>query len=341
MLAKKSLLFAALSLAVALFGESAVSEDQTANETRSSAKAGPLEARDVATDGGRAVVVTIDGQPFASLCYEGFAKPIVYPVIGPGGVSMVRHFPMKKDVEGEASDHPHQQSVWFTHGDVNGTSFWHLGKDAGTIVTTKAQVTDAKTHATDRGAIYSVGVALADEWRKPDGAVVCTDSQEVRFVLLPGGSRAVDYAVTLRATHGEVKFGDTKEGTAGIRTNPKLRIDRGASAVNSAGDTGKAIWGKRATWVDYSAKIDDRLVGVAVFDHPSNPRHPTWWHAREYGLVAANPFGIHDFEKKPAGAGDFVIESGKTATFRYRFLFHAGDAEAAHVAQQYAVWAKN
>lgn len=302
----------------------------TAGETPP-AKPGALEAK----DDGNTLTVTIDGEPFAELRYKGYPKPIVYPVIGPGGVTMVRHYPMKKGVEGEASDHPHQQSLWFTHGDVNGVSFWHIGSDAGKIVCTGAE----KVHSPSAAA-PGVGMKLSDEWRDSKGKVLCTDEQTILFFALPNGDRAIDYTVTIHASEGDVTFGDTKEGTAGIRTNPKLRIDKGAEAVNSEGDEGRSVWGKRADWVDYWADIDGKTVGVAIFDHPSNPRHPTWWHARHYGLVAANPFGIHDFERKERGAGDMKIEKGKSGTFRYRFLFHKGSCKAADVAKQYQAWAR-
>ena len=108
------------------------------------------------------------------------------------------------------------------------------------------------------------------------------------------------------------------------------------NSINSEGVEGKAMWGKRAKWVDYWAPIDGNTVGVAIMDHPSNPRHPTWWHARDYGLIAANPFGIHDFEKKPKGTGDMVIANGESKTFRYRFLFHRGDVNEANVPGAFA-----
>ena len=73
------------------------------------------------------------------------------------------------------------------------------------------------------------------------------------------------------------------------------------------------------------------LVSVAMFDHPSNPSHPTWWHARTYGLVAANPFGVHDFEGLPAGTGDVEIPAGASITFRYRVWIRAGIATASAV----------
>lgn len=130
----------------------------------------------------------------------------------------------------------------------------------------------------------------------------------------------------------------------GIRLHPLLRLStdekRGnhtalGSAVNSDGIKGGAIWGKRAKWVDYWAPIDGQVVGVAIFDHPNNPRHPTWWHARTYGLVAANPFGVHDFEKKPEGTGDMVIPANESVSFRYRFLFHRGDNKSARISEEY------
>jgi hypothetical protein len=111
-------------------------------------------------------------------------------------------------------------------------------------------------------------------------------------------------------------------------------------AVNSEGHRDGDLWGKRAKWVDYWGDVEGKTVGIAIFDHPSNPRHPTWWHARSYGLVTANPFGIHDFEDKPAGTGDMVIKQGESVTFRHRFLFHEGDAESAEIEKAYAAFAE-
>ena len=90
-----------------------------------------------------------------------------------------------------------------------------------------------------------------------------------------------------------------------------------------------------------SSERRPETVGIAIFDHPSNPRHPTWWMARSYGYVGANPFGIHAFEGKPKGTGDFRIKSGESATFRYRFVFHEGDPDQAKIAERYARYAKS
>lgn len=284
-------------------------------------------------DGGR-YDVKLDGKLFTTLHTEEFAKPILYPIIGPHGIRMTRDYPMKPDTPEEARDHPHHQSLWYTHGDVNGVDFWALGK--GKIVTRAVE------GPVERGS--GACVVLRDEWRDPRGKVVCTDTQTLTFhaPLQVGGNDvfALDYEIAIHASEGDdVTFGDTKEGTMGIRTHPRLRTDKGAAAVNSEGASGKDLWGKRAKWVDYSNEIDGKKVGIAILDHPSNPRHPTWWHAREYGLVAANPFGIRDFERKKEKEGDLRIPDGETVTFRYRFLFHGGDAGDARVAERWTEWA--
>ena len=100
-------------------------------------------------------------------------------------------------------------------------------------------------------------------------------------------------------------------------------------------------WGKRADWCDYFAPYNGKTYGVAIFDHPQNLRHPTWWMARDYGLFAANPFGQHDYEnlKDQPHIGDYTIPAGGSLTMRYRFYFHEGDPEAAQVAARYADYA--
>ena len=145
------------------------------------------------------------------------------------------------------------------------------------------------------------------------------------------------------ATVEDLVLGDTKEGSMGIRMAPEFRL-RGKVArgtcLNSEGVIGKPIWGKRASWISYWAMFDEQNVAISIFDHPSNPRHPTWWHARDYGLVAANPFGQHDFESKPEGAGNMNLKLGESVTFSYRFLFHLGDPQKSGLSQKYIEWSK-
>ncbi len=106
--------------------------------------------------------------------------------------------------------------------------------------------------------------------------------------------------------------------------------------LNSEGKVGEeAIWGKRADWVDYSGVVAGEDLGIAIFDNPANIKHPTYWHARDYGLFAANPFGEHDFYKDPKRDGSVTISQGQSLTLRYRVLIHHGDAGEAHIAEAY------
>jgi hypothetical protein len=286
------------------------------------------------------VTVKLGGELFTEYIYEGHSKPILYPVLGPGGQPMTRNYPMKDDVDNEARDHPHQKSIWFTHGSINGSDFW-LEYTSPNSKRQPGQVVQV--------ALKTEGNAIEteNEWYSPDKKLLCKDKRKVSFGTTEPG-RYIDYQVTFQATEGDVVFGDTKEGMMGVRTHPRLRLTddekRGCHTVagecmNSEGIEGRDIWGKRAKWVSYWAPFDGRTLGISIFDHPTNLRHPTWWHARTYGLVAANPFGIHNFENKPAGTGDYTLEKGKSLTFRYRFVFHAGDAKEANIAGEFAKFA--
>jgi len=291
------------------------------------------------TDDGSKITVKLSGELFTEYHYKGFAKPILYPIIGPTGAGMTRNWPIKEGVKGEANDHPHHKSFWYTHGSVNGVDFWMEGDKAGKVVHDKLLKAEA---AGGRAVIQT-----ADKWVGPDGKCVCTDERTMTFSTGPAG-RFIDFEITLIAGDGDVTFGDTKEGTMAIRTCPPLRLtndkkrgvtEANGKAVNSEGVEGKDVWGKRAKWVDYWGLLEGKTVGVAIFDHPGNPRHPTWWHARDYGLIAANPFGINDFEKKGKGAGDLKIPAGQKVTFRYRFYFHTGDVAQAEIAKRYEEYA--
>lgn len=285
-----------------------------------------------------ALRVEVDGALFTEVLYTGHAKPMLYPVVGPKGIGMTRNFPMR-EVQGEARDHPHHKSLWYTHGAVNGVDFWAEGKGRGTIVQDRILSIEAQGNR--------AVVATANTWLDGDGKPVLTDTRVLAFTAA-GGMRMIDHDITLHASEGALVFGDTKEGTMGIRTHPNLRLSNSerhgvttanGRGVNSRGVRDQGLWGTRAEWVDYWGVVDGTTVGVAIFDHPRNPRHPTWWHARDYGLVAANAFGVHDFERKPAGTGDLRIPAGESRTFRFRFVFHEGDWEQAGIEHLYARYA--
>jgi hypothetical protein len=165
---------------------------------------------------------------------------------------------------------------------------------------------------------------------------------EVRNVTIyytPAGLRIIDYDVTLQAEYGEVTLGDTKEGgLLSVRVATSMDGERsdGGTILTSTGGTGEAeTWGKRATWCDYSGPVKGDWYGICMMDHPENPRHPTYWHVRDYGLMTANCFGIHHFTGDPENRHDFIIPSGESVTWRYRALVHAGRGELVQLTRCY------
>jgi hypothetical protein len=269
------------------------------------------------------VRVLIDGQVFTEYWGKGAQRPYLYPIIGPSGANLARPYPME---EGGAKDHPHHRSLWFAHGAVNGVDFWADGEKHG------RQEHEAITDLEVGEAGVSFGTRT--NWVSAKGEPVLTDSRQIHIAAGEGGSRTVDFAITLKATHGPVVFGDTKEGTFALRVCPSLTHEgEGAQGkmLSSEGKKDGAVWGKQAPWVSYfGPDPKGAAVTVTIFDHPTNLRHPTWWHARTYGLFAANPFGKHDFEKlEDKTAGDVKLEEGESLTLKYRVHIAAGDPDQA------------
>jgi hypothetical protein len=283
--------------------------------------------------------VEINGELFTEYVFKGTNHVYYYPVLGPGGLPMTRNYPMKTDAPGEERDHPHQRSLWYSHGAVNGVDFWSETPKAGRILHAEfLEVTPGK----ETGVIRS-----ANNWVGPDGRVICTDERTFRVHARPRTERLFDFEITIQAPAGQpLVLGDTKEGSMGVRLAESMRLTRGRNQrgeghiVQDTGARDDQTWGKRAAWCDYYGPVNGQTVGVAIFDHPSNPVHPTYWHVRDYGLFAANPFGVHDFEKKKAGAGDLTVPAGKSVTFKYRFYLHQGDEQQAKVAERYKEYAR-
>jgi hypothetical protein len=277
------------------------------------------------------VRVEVNGALFTEYFYHDVPRPYCYPLIGPGSLPMTRSWPMENK-EGEEHDHKHHRSFWFAHGLVNGQDLWSEEPKSGR---TRHEGFVRLASGTRAGIIESTNT-----WIAGDGKPLCGDVRKLT-VYATAPERVFDFEITLYASQGDVTFGDTKEGTMALRLAESMRLTHKGNKpgkgriVTSEGVLDGKTWGTRADWVDYHGPVDNQEVGAAIFDHPKNLRHPTWWHVRDYGLFAANPFGIHDFEKKPAGTGDFLLAAGRSVTFRYRFVLHEGDEKAGRIAEQY------
>jgi len=288
----------------------------------------------VIRQGSDAAEILIGGALFTRYVTSGVSKPYCYPIFDATGTPVTRDFPMK-EIEMEAKlkdrDHAHQRSLWFTHGDVNGMDFWGEGAKAGKTV-------HRTFEAIEGGPVMGRLRALTD-WIAPGGEKVCEDQREIRFYKVANG-RLFDWDITVRATQGPVKFGDTKEGMFGFRLASTMKVDAkkidpkiGGTIVNCDGLKDGDAWGKPAKWVDYCGPVQGKTVGIAVLDHPSSFRYPTYWHVRTYGLFAANPFGIHDFPGGKGKDGSHTIAKDDSITFRYRVFIHSGTTEEAKVAE--------
>ena len=305
-----------------------------------------LESRDKNIHG---IAVLIDGKLFADYVIGNGPKPYVWPIVGPTGKEMTRAYSMKY-VEGEKTDHPHQRSFWFTHGEVNGIDFWAESPGDGSPV---AGAKEGKPAFTGHGSIVhreylktevvdGAGViSTRNDWIGPTGKKVCEDVRTLVFRDL-GDSRSIDFDITIKATDGDIRFGETKEGSFGVRVPTVMDVDHkptGGKIVTSEGKTDKEAWGTRAPWVDYNGDIGGDHLGIAVLNHPSSFRYPTRWHVRTYGLFAANPFGATSFDPKTTDESGATVKSGESITLRYRVIFHKGDAESADIAAAFKAYA--
>ena len=287
--------------------------------------------------------VEINGELFTEYRFgTGEPRPYFYPLLGPGGAGMTRNWPMK-DIPGEEHDHVHHRGLWYTQGKVNGVDFWTEGPTRGRIV--------HRGFGEIKSGPQQGSVKSRNDWVAANGQVICSDERVFRVHARNDNERLFDFEITFQASHGELTLGDTKEAAMAIRVAETMRVTKptpkgqmpvpgDGRIITSEGALNQDAWGKRAAWCDYSGPVDGKILGIAIFDHPSNPKHPTWWMVRDYGLFAANPFGQHEFEKtSDPRSGDIVVSAGGSVTFRYRFYLHEGNEKQARVAERFAEYA--
>ncbi len=288
--------------------------------------------------------IEINGRPFTTFHYgSDWPKPFLHPLREASGLAVTRGYPLETNA-GESNDHHWHRGLWFAHGDINGVDFWRetsgdpardqkLPLPIGRIVSKSRPTTHTRRNQ---------GILIAEfDLVAPDKKVLGTLRLSFTFYRL-ADHNVVDIQAIIHADQkSPLKMGDTEEGLLGFRFADAFKQDRGARLTNSEGMKGtENIWGKRARWVDYSTELNGRRLGVTIFDHPGNPKHPTFWHARGYGLNAANPFGEHDFFNDKARDGSVTIPDKGQLTFRYRVLIHQGDLDSMKVEPLFAAFAK-
>ncbi len=267
---------------------------------------------------GGGIQVTIGGKPFTTLRAD-LRHPDLWPLRNSSGHALTRGFP-RTEIDGERRDHSHHQGLWYAHGQVNGLDFWH-DKNL-TVEMRRGELASGQ----NRGSWTT-----ENAWLDQRGDVVVVDHR-VHTAFVRSDVRGLDFDLTLQAKEEPVVFGDTKEGSFALRVAQGLVADAGGTLLDSEERTGKNVWGKRSRWIQARGKVNGQAAAVVLADHSENPRSPTHWHARTYGLLAANPFGVSFFERQPKGSGDLALAAGESIRFRYRVLLfsrHPSDEEVA------------
>lgn len=315
----------------------------------------------VRRDSERRVDVSVDGKPFTSYIHpERYKKAMLFPIRTARGTVITRGFPLAPR-SGERVDHQHHIGMWFNYGKVEGVDFWGTDfhppekqGDKGIIV--------HRAIGEARSGVGRGGLAVSADWILPGGRLALREATKFTFHA-GAGRRAIDRVATLAAAGGAIRFGDTKEGMFGVRVARSLehpddkptelvgpdgrpekgkRVDNSAAGVyrSSEGVLGEKVWGTRGRWVMLTGVVEGEPVTLAILDHPKNPGHPTHWHARGYGLFAANPLGIAELSGGKRPALDFVIGKGKSARFAYRFVVLSHTARPEEIEGEWQLFAK-
>ena len=318
----------------------------------------------VPNESAQRVDVLVDGKPFTAYIYPGgdLKKPVLYPLRAASGTIVTRGFPLEPR-PGERIDHPHQVGLWFNYGNVNGLDFWNNSaaipaKNAGKMGTIlHRKVKDYKS-GPGRGELD-----VAMDWVTPTGKPILRE--DTRFIFRAGPDlRAIDRITTLTALDERVVFTDDKEGLIGLRVARQLEqpsdkaevfTDSSGKAtnvpvLNNAGVnglyrsrealTGDHVWGTRGRWTMLTGKIGEEQVTIAILDHPANPGYPTYWHARGYGLFAANALGQKIFSDGKQEL-NFTLNPKQSVTFRYRVLILSGTATTDRIENEFRDFSSN
>jgi len=226
--------------------------------------------------------ITIGGKPFASY-YTGTSKiPRPYFAKTPSGIQVTRHHP---PIEGkDSTDHStYHPGIWLTFAGINGNDYWRLKKK-----TEHEMFIGTPEGGLGRGT-FTVSNFYLDSL-DASGNRVAHELCKYTIVARPDYYLLI-YDSTISSDEHDLVFGDDQEYGLGIRVQTPIEERYGGQILNADGLKGaKKLYGKVTDWCDYSGVMDGKLIGMTVMPDPKNFR-PSWFHARDYGLIAANPFG--------------------------------------------------
>jgi len=304
--------------------------------------------RVVVHEADRRVDITIDGALFTSFIWPtSLKKPVLYPLIDDEGVTVTRGYPLSPR-SGERADHPHHAGLWFNYGNVNGFDFWNNSDAIKPDDRSKMGTVYVKRIVAAKSGLNECYFVMDSVFIGGSERQTAELKQTTRYTFARRGhARVIDQVVTLKALD-RVVFKDDKEGLLGLRVARWLESpdEKGGVFMDASGNPtqvaaapadptgsnqptgvyltsdgvqGPAVWGTRGRWCALTGHTGSHTATIAIFDHPGNPGYPTYWHARGYGLFAANPLGRSIFDPKQPPF-NFTLEKGQSVTFRYRVI---------------------
>ncbi len=273
---------------------------------------------------------------------DSLEKPVLFPIYDAGGIVVTRGFPMEPR-PGEPTDHPHHLGLWLTYENVNGLDFWN--NSYAIPLNKKSQYGWIKTDSILELTSGTIGILRYHaRWVNQQNEAMMEENTRYEFSGKDNQERIIDRITELTADT-DILFTDAKDGMLGLRLTKELQIPSGqdqfftdnkgnintVKTVNSAngdyltseGKRGDSAWSTRGRWCKVFGKIKDDSVSVTIFDHKGNPNYPTFWHARGYGLFAANPLGEKIFTNGKTVL-NLKMKKYEKVIFRYRILIQNG-----------------
>ncbi|HMJ82576.1 MAG TPA: PmoA family protein, partial [Vicinamibacterales bacterium] len=317
---------------------------------------GPQAVAVTPNEGARRVDVTVGGKPFTSYIWpERVKKAVLDPIRSASGTIVTRGWPLAPRA-GERVDHPHHVGLWFNYEVVNGLDFWNNSDEIKPAERSKMGTILHRRIVSATGGAERGELDTESDWVTPDGKVLLRERTQFVFAG-DATTRTIDRTATLTAAGERVVFTDAKDGMLGMRVarqleqpsnEPLVFTDVAGRAtpvpvmdntgvtgeyLSSEGKKGDAVWGTRGRWTLLAGNIGTQPITIAMIDHPKNPGFPTYWHARGYGLFAANPLGQQVFSNGKEKL-DFALEPKQSVTFRYRLLVLSGPTTPEQVESQ-------
>ncbi len=320
----------------------------------------------VNNDSEKKIDILIDGKLFTSYIYNDeirvLKKPVLFPIISAMGDTITRGYPLAPR-KGERIDHPHQIGLWFNYGDVNGLDFWNNSDAIPEAQSDKMGTIRLQDIIFEKESDNKAELIVSSNWLNFNGEILLEEITHFIF-RAENNSRTIDRITKLTAIDEDVFFNDNKEGMMGLRVARQLELptnqpivltdshgnktevavlnnsDVTGNYLNSDGIEGNNAWGKRAKWVALSGSINNHDVSIVIFDNPENIGFPTYWHARDYGLFAANPLGQKIFSEGKEEL-NYKLDAGDSVTFKYRILIQNEKIDKATCDEKYEEFIKN